>query len=149
MRSTGKQLDWRKEGRLMATQAILGLYTVIIFCVPFWHSQERDKNSCYSFVTCFRWYNMCHNSGDSIGGSTGPPAGSGGISKRHRGCPRNPAKNPAGQLRSNSAETQMHSNKPRLVSCLYCCIGTCGGWRTPPPSPNIFKYPLHRLGYLL
>ena len=59
---------------------------------------------------------MSHNSGDSIGGSTGPPAGSGGINKRHRGSPRNPAKNPAGQLRSsNSAEAQMHS-KPRLVS---------------------------------
>ncbi|KAJ7380000.1 Protein Smaug 2 [Desmophyllum pertusum] len=60
------------------------------------------------------WYNMGHNSGDSIGGSIGPPAGSGVINKRHRGSPRNPAKNPAGQLRSNSAETQMHS-KPRLV----------------------------------
>ncbi|XP_078351384.1 LOW QUALITY PROTEIN: protein Smaug homolog 1-like [Oculina patagonica] len=61
------------------------------------------------------WYNAGHNSGESIGGSTGPPAGSGVINKRHRGLPRNPAKNPAGQLRSNSAETQMHSNKPRLV----------------------------------
>lgn len=48
------------------------------------------------------------------GGSGGPPAGSGGINKRHRGSPRNPAKNPAGQLRSsNSAEAHMHS-KPRL-----------------------------------
>ncbi|CAH3040691.1 unnamed protein product [Porites lobata] len=61
------------------------------------------------------WYNMGHNSGDSIGGNIGPSAGSGGINKRHRGSPRNAAKNSAGQLRSsNSAETQMHS-KPRLV----------------------------------
>ena len=65
---------------------------------------------------------MGHNSGDSIGGSTGPPAGSGAINKRHRGSPRNPAKNPAGQLRSNSAETQMHSNKPRLVCCFHCLV---------------------------
>ena len=61
---------------------------------------------------------MGHNSGDSIGGSSGLPAGSGVVNKRHRGSPRNPAKNPAGQLRSNSAETQMHSNKPRLVCFL-------------------------------
>ncbi|CAH3043577.1 unnamed protein product, partial [Pocillopora meandrina] len=60
------------------------------------------------------WYNMGHNSGDSIGGNHGPPAGSGAMNKRHRGSPRNTVKNPAGQLRSNSAETQMHS-KPRLV----------------------------------
>ncbi|XP_068681793.1 protein Smaug homolog 2-like isoform X1 [Montipora foliosa] len=61
------------------------------------------------------WYNMGHNSGDSVGGVGNPPAGSGGLSKRHRGSPRNAAKNPAGQLRSsNSAEAQMHC-KPRLV----------------------------------
>lgn len=60
------------------------------------------------------WYNMGHNSGESVG-CGGPPAGSGGINKRHRGSPRNTAKNSAGQLRSsNSAEAQMHS-KPRLV----------------------------------
>lgn len=59
---------------------------------------------------------MGHNSGESVGGCGGPPAGSGGINKRHRGSPRNTAKNSAGQLRSsNSAEAQMHS-KPRLVS---------------------------------
>ena len=74
---------------------------------------------------------MGHNSGESIGGSGGPPAGSGGINKRHRGSPRNPAKNPAGQLRSsNSAEAHMHS-KPRLVSFILsvtvsvCFCQTC------------------------
>ena len=73
-----------------------------------------SKYCCY-YSWC-RWYNMGHNSGDSIGGNIGPSAGSGGINKRHRGSPRNAAKNSAGQLRSsNSAETQMHS-KPRLVS---------------------------------
>ena len=68
---------------------------------------------------------MGHNSGDSLGGNLGPPAGSGVINKRHRVSPRNPAKNPAGQLRSNSAETQMHS-KPRLVRNLvqYCIMFT-------------------------
>ena len=40
---------------------------------------------------------MGHNSGDSIGGNIGPSAGSGGINKRHRGSPRNAAKNSAGQ----------------------------------------------------
>ena len=60
---------------------------------------------------------MGHNSGDSSAVVGAPPAGS-GVNKRHRVSPRNPAKNPAGQLRSNSAETTVYA-KPRLVSCCF------------------------------
>lgn len=89
------------------------LKTLNCFKVNQWSFFIGLNCCCYSWS---RWYNMGHNSGDSIGGNIGPSAGSGGINKRHRGSPRNAAKNSAGQLRSsNSAETQMHS-KPRLVS---------------------------------
>lgn len=117
---TKKAITW-EQGKRVRISITTGTFSHTCSII---HKQEQLKNNltvAFSLYSLCRWYNMGHNSGDSIGGNHGPPAGSGAMNKRHRGSPRNTVKNPAGQLRSNSAETQMHS-KPRLVKESNCTV---------------------------
>ena len=117
---TKKAVTW-EQGKRVRISITTGTFSQTCSII---HKQEQLKNNltvAFSLYSLCRWYNMGHNSGDSIGGNHGPPAGSGAMNKRHRGSPRNTVKNPAGQLRSNSAETQMHS-KPRLVKESNCTV---------------------------
>ncbi|XP_031570980.1 protein Smaug homolog 1-like [Actinia tenebrosa] len=69
-------------------------------------SQEKSKGWYYPYLSNPP---IDHN-------SLCPPAGPGGMPKRQRGSPRTLNKGtPAGQLRSNSTETQPSSGKARLV----------------------------------